>query len=766
MALQRAFQSVLGHTMIKNESYQVVPPMGDSFSISDLPISSMAGKTTHPVAYVEIIELMEEPSFDGLDVNAEVIPDPFRFAMGGTPQYYTTKPIENKIYLIKLVSFDGRTNHKLIRDSSIGDLYTLKMIKGHAPRHVQTAIHYMCLRMGGKAYVDQTLEMKNKAEKVRTPEELRLGFDHIKEYGPLGTDENQNVEWAESQRADIESPLYGWNASIIKESLGNITRGRATAQAQKYYPVTLKDVKSAVLQDLVIPFLAKSGEHGAIWAGASGIGKTPLSRAIAMALSEYHIHEHTRAELVPHFRAGNHLDFFRGAIGTIFGPSIYDDGEPADNRPGDLKTFLDPSEPEVRIKKGKNQKPKGHKYRVHRCETLMRLLSTHVGGCARFGHHQSRQLCTNAFDSAAEPDATNNAVMTHKEFMTMLMPMFPPRSTTQDIMAIVKRAFAIVFGEHRIYVRAPSASQKAPIKVFQYWPQREEHDLLLESGIAKLKDFRAGSNDPPATDMEDRQWQLRLLKLVLNGADIPKFKFGQVTEMDETGVVVSRSSYDRKPDLVAAVQALRDNTTSSPPVFMEANYATELGLQGGAASTAPGDEVHPEVLPDEGHREGVAVEEPAAKRQRTSTIDDPEIDGEPFVADDLELALAELMEEAPTFGAEDGPRLGGQDDNTPSEWRADAFLKMQKHHATHAKCGLGDRRLAIKGCLVDRKGSMQANEQDQSTKATKVGQKELIKEPCRRKVYQNTSVDERITNMEHTTWSLQRTTQSEDGIIW
>ena len=73
--------------------------------------------------------------------------------------------------------------------------------------------------------------------------------------------------------------------------------------------------------------------------------------------------------------------------------------------------------------------------------------------------------------------------------MTMLMPMFPPRSITQDIMAIVKRAFAIIFGEHRIYVRAPSSSQKAPIKVYQYWPQREEHDLLLESGIAKLKDF-------------------------------------------------------------------------------------------------------------------------------------------------------------------------------------------------------------------------------------------------------------------------------------
>ena len=219
MALDRTFQSVIGHTMTKTDEYKLIPSMGDNFTISDLPISSMAGKTMHPVAYVEVVELLDAPSFDGLDVNAEVVPDPFRFAMGGTPQYYTTKPIENKIYLIKLVSFDGRTNHKLIRESSIGNLYTLKMIRGHAPRHVQTAIHYMCMRKGGSAYVSQTLEVKAKAEKVRIPEELRQGFDHIKEYGPLGTDENQNVEWAESQRADIESPLYGWNSSTREHHL-------------------------------------------------------------------------------------------------------------------------------------------------------------------------------------------------------------------------------------------------------------------------------------------------------------------------------------------------------------------------------------------------------------------------------------------------------------------------------------------------------------------------------------------------------------------
>ena len=63
--------------------------------------------------------------------------------------------------------------------------------------------------------------------------------------------------------------------------------------------------------------------------------------------------------------------------------------------------------------------------------------------------------------------------VTHKDFMTMLAPMFPPKSTHQDMMAIMKRSFAYIFGENRIYMRKPLASTKATVKVFRYWPERE-----------------------------------------------------------------------------------------------------------------------------------------------------------------------------------------------------------------------------------------------------------------------------------------------------
>ena len=53
----------------------------------------------------------------------------------------------------------------------------------------------------------------------------------------------------------------------------------------------------------------------------------------------------------------------------------------------------------------------------------------------------------------------------------MLAPMFPPKSTHQDMMAIMKRSFAYIFRENRIYTCKPSASTKATVEVFRYWPE-------------------------------------------------------------------------------------------------------------------------------------------------------------------------------------------------------------------------------------------------------------------------------------------------------
>ena len=133
-----------------------------------------------------------------------------------------------------------------------------------------------------------------------------------------------------------------------------------------------------VLHDIVVPFVAIDQQHGCIWAGQSGIGKTPLSRILATAFSEYAIHQEGRADVEAGYRVGNHLDFFRGAPGHVCQPAVYDDGDVPNDSPAALKVFLDPAELEASF-------------------------WARWGSC-RFATKQSRQLCTNAFDESAEPD--------------------------------------------------------------------------------------------------------------------------------------------------------------------------------------------------------------------------------------------------------------------------------------------------------------------------------------------------------------------------
>ena len=73
---------------------------------------------------------------------------------------------------------------------------------------------------------------------------------------------------------------------MIKESLGNITRGRATAQTQKFFLVTFKGVKSCAANLVIpsLPSLENIVQYGQL---PPGIGKIPLSTTIAMVLSEY-----------------------------------------------------------------------------------------------------------------------------------------------------------------------------------------------------------------------------------------------------------------------------------------------------------------------------------------------------------------------------------------------------------------------------------------------------------------------------------------------
>ena len=226
------------------------------------------------------------------------------------------------------------------------------------------------------------------------------------------------------------------------------------------YPLTLKDIKSYILATIAKPFLKIQAEHGLVTLGLSGIGKTPFSRILALAISDFNLNRDNVDTAPPSYRCGNDLEFFRLAPGTVYAPAIYDDGPLCDDIPAHIKIFLDPSEEEASFK-------------------------ARWGSC-RFEKSQNRMVCNNAFDHDAEPAyEAEHLGVTHEVFMNMVRIAFPGTVTPEDIQAICKRAMIVLFARRHVYIREPSPSTEVRVKVVEYWPPHGRPDLLTQEGIDK-----------------------------------------------------------------------------------------------------------------------------------------------------------------------------------------------------------------------------------------------------------------------------------------
>ena len=198
MSLADAFKAVQGYVMRKMDNYEALGPEDVTFSVDDLPVKKVDGKTTHLTACVEIVGDVDEPDFDSMVQSMADLPPPFQAPPDSQVQYYTSPIGYGKVVLVKLLSFGIRTSLKLIQDHAVGEIYSMAKVPNQAPSKLQMVIHYMGRRLGGYSLTNLHIEGGRGVTATRTPDELKRGFVFIREMGPLGTDENQNIEWAES----------------------------------------------------------------------------------------------------------------------------------------------------------------------------------------------------------------------------------------------------------------------------------------------------------------------------------------------------------------------------------------------------------------------------------------------------------------------------------------------------------------------------------------------------------------------------------------
>ena len=228
--------------------------------------------------------------------------------------------------LIKHWTFNLRAPFQRVQDACVGKLFMFDMNKVPSNRHSGHIVQYMFANLGGSGILNKELKVLEKLSKNHmTVRQINLAYDFISEHGPRGTAQNQHMHWADLQRHDAASPLYGWSAGSIKEALRNVTVGRSLAQEVYNFPLTLKDIRNWTLLNIVAPVLYNAREFGLLLVGVTGMGKTPLAHCISMGLSHHYLMAEDREEK-PSFKTTNHLDFLRAEPANMCVPIVFEDG--------------------------------------------------------------------------------------------------------------------------------------------------------------------------------------------------------------------------------------------------------------------------------------------------------------------------------------------------------------------------------------------------------------------------------------------------------
>ena len=409
---------------------------------------------------------------------------------------------ETECTIYKLVSFLSRLHRSRIEAAIGPEVFVADMNKVPSTNRLHPILQKLFESLGGHQIRCKKVQPNiagRAAKKVMMADEQELGFAFIREFGPRSNNQNQFVEWTQKHVSSNDSPIYGWDKGMVKESLRNYAAGEATAPDLTYaeFPLTLVDFKDWVIRDIVIPCLTVSAEKGIILHGLSGVGKTPLATAIGLAISAHYLNEAER-EINPAIRAAQHIDNFRAESGSKFKPVLYDDGNLTFDSAAVLKGYLDAS---INI-----------------------ILWARWGG-VKLVKQQARILCNNPINREADRADLPffQATVPHKTFVDLTKDAFTERLNEEDHMAILKRCIYVVFGPNHMYLRQPGADA-VPVKVLHYPDVHDGRpDLVRESSKAKIAKWRAGDHTTAPDHAHNLDWSIKLVRAAIGGEEITEF---------------------------------------------------------------------------------------------------------------------------------------------------------------------------------------------------------------------------------------------------
>ena len=231
---------------------------------------------------------------------------------------------------------------------------------------------------------------------------------------------NQWTEWAEIQINCEDSPIFGWSAGLVKESLKGYASGNVFVQPTENFYLTLHDLANWFLEDVLIPLLSHVKNKTLVLLGLAGKGKIPTASAIAMAFREsWLLRDGSDPAKQPSFHLASSFDQLRGEPGVRGRPDILDDADMSQQAMPKPKAFLDSS--------------------LDESFTVERWTTT------KFVPNHLRIICYNKVKDAIEERITPGiTTISFKTFLDYVAPAFPEKVEKQDIIACLKRAHIVV----------------------------------------------------------------------------------------------------------------------------------------------------------------------------------------------------------------------------------------------------------------------------------------------------------------------------------
>lgn len=337
-----------GNMQTKKLDSYMASTNADGYSLSDLPLKDLG--TTRVKAAVDIVKVprgcvvTQESLLTGLNErNMDALPDIVK-PQAECPVPFDFQIVMSNDVMLKHFIFTDKVDVRLFKSMCIGDPQGINY--GTKFRNGTQAFQYLLQNITGWGCFCYETNLKDakKKSKAKPKTALEEGFAFIRDEGPRSNIHNRQTEWTEIEIHREDSPIFGWSAGLVKESLKGYGSSNVFVEPVADFFLTLKDLRAWFLEDCLAPVIPDMKDKTLVMMGLANRGKTPVAQALSMAMSEYWLLvDQKDDEMLPSFRLAASLDQLRGDPGIKYRPDILDDADTSMVPVAKLKSFLDSS---------------------------------------------------------------------------------------------------------------------------------------------------------------------------------------------------------------------------------------------------------------------------------------------------------------------------------------------------------------------------------------------------------------------------------------